>query len=101
VRDCNRENLAQNFDWLASKPQERQPQDDHFATFWTVYGPSNRALICCAYLVDTGIELRPYYSPEEIVVTKLFRGPKADERVAEAADAWRINLLLKRFQQPI
>ena len=54
-------------------------------------------LTCAAYQTDTGIELRTSYSAEDIVATELFRGHNADERVAEHADTWRLNLMLKGF----
>jgi len=61
--------------------------------------PSSRVLTCAAYQTDTGIELRTSYSGEDIVATELFRGPNADEHVAEHADTWRLNLMLKGFRE--
>ena len=61
--------------------------------------PSTRILTCAAYQTDTGIELRTSYGADDIVATELFRGPNADERVAEHADTWRLNLLLKGFRE--
>jgi hypothetical protein len=49
--------------------------------------------------LSTPAELRTAYSPEEIA-TKLFRGPDADERVAETAEAWRVILFKKGFCEP-
>ena len=52
---------------------------------------------CAAFRVETGLELRTMYSPQEIIASQLFRGPDADEKVAETADRWRLNLLAKGF----
>lgn len=54
-------------------------------------------MTCAAYKVDSGLELRAGYGPEEIVATELFRGVEADERLAERADAWRLTLMAKGF----
>jgi hypothetical protein len=35
------------------------------------------------------------YSIEYLVASELFRGPGADERLAEKADAWRVALIAK------
>ena len=37
------------------------------------------------------------YSPNEVIATKLFRSVDADDRLAEAADQWRLNLIAKGF----
>jgi len=34
---------------------------------------------------------------EEIIASQLFRGVDADEKVAAAADHWRLNMLAKGF----
>ena len=44
-----------------------------------------------------GLELRADDGPFDIVATELFRGPDADEGVAEKADAWRLTLMKKGF----
>ena len=61
-------------------------------------GTSGRNIECAAFRTETGIELRTMYSPEEIIATRLFRGPDADEQVAGAADRWRLNLIAKGFE---
>lgn len=61
-------------------------------------GSSGRNIECAAFRTETGVELRTMYSPAEITATKLFRGSDADEKVAEAADQWRINMLPKGFE---
>ena len=79
--------------------QPRDPQSEHLATFWTLRGPSERDLVCAAYRVETGLELRATYEPGDIVATELFRGDDADERLAEKADTWRLTLLGKGFRE--
>ena len=56
-------------------------------------------LTCAAYQTDIGIELRTSYSGGDTVATELFRGPNADEHVAEHADTWRLNLMLNGFRE--
>lgn len=90
--------MPQDFGWLP-QGQHRQPRCEHRATFWTVRGQSDRLLTCAAYDTDTGIELRASYGVDDIVATKLFRGADAEEQVAEHADSWRLNLLLKGFRE--
>ena len=64
-----------------------------------VRGTSGRNIECCAYRVETGLELRTMYTPTEIIASQLFRGIVADERLAEAADQWRLNLIAKGFEE--
>ena len=66
------------------------------ATLFCVVGPSGRPLICAAYEVQTGWELRLSYG-DDVMRTELFHGVDRDERVAETADAWRLRLLQKGF----
>ena len=91
--------MPQDFSWLGSTPPERQPRTEHLATFRMMRAPSSRVLTCAAYLTDTGIELRTSYGADDIVATELFRGPDADDHVAEHADTWRLNLMLKGFRE--
>jgi hypothetical protein len=60
-------------------------------------GTSGRNIECAAFRVGTGLELRTMYSPNEVIATKLFRGVDADDKLAEAADQWRMNLIAKGF----
>jgi hypothetical protein len=60
---------------------------------------SGRNIECAAFHVETGLELRTMYSPREIIASQLFRGPDADEKVAEMADQWRLNLIAKGFEE--
>ena len=39
------------------------------------------------------------YSTDDIAASKLFRGLDADDRLAEAADAWRLTLIAKGFRE--
>jgi hypothetical protein len=69
------------------------------ATFWVVRGPSGRALMCCAYQVATGLELRTEYDPDDVIGSECFRGIDADVRVVETAQAWLQTVLATGFQQ--
>jgi hypothetical protein len=63
-----------------------------------VRGPSNRDLTCSAYKVQTGLELRVEYGPEDIVASQLFQGRDA-EQLAEKADFGRLTLIAKGFRE--
>lgn len=75
-----------------------EPRLERIATLWRMKGTSGRAIECAAFRTETGIELRTMYSPQEIIATKLFRGPSADQQVAAEADRWRLNMLAKGFE---
>jgi hypothetical protein len=90
--------MQQKFDWLRRLLHLREPRIEHLATFWTVRGPSNRDLTCSAYRLQTGLELRVEYSPEDIVASRLFRGRDADEQLVEKADAGRLTLIARGFR---
>jgi hypothetical protein len=49
--------------------------------------------------VETGLELRTMYTPTEIIASQLFRGMDADDKLAEAADQWHLNLIAKGFEE--
>jgi hypothetical protein len=91
--------MQQKFDWLRRFCDRHEPRIEHLATFWTVRGPSNRDLTCSAYRIQTGLELRVEYSPEDVVASRLFRGRDADERLAENADAGRLTLIASGFRE--
>ena len=91
--------MQQKFDWLRRFLHPREPRIEHLTTFWTVRGPSNRDLTCSAYRVQTGLELRVEYGPQDIVASQLFRGRDADEQLAEKADAGRLTLIAKGFRE--
>jgi hypothetical protein len=61
----------------------------------TADGISNAAHIASR----RAFELRTMYTPTEIVASQLFRGIDADERLTEAADQWRLNLIAKGFEE--
>jgi hypothetical protein len=52
-----------------------------------------------AYDVETGLELRLMYTDNDVMRSELFRGVDREERLAEAADAWRLLLLAKGFTE--
>ena len=91
--------MQQKFDWLRRFLHLSKPRIEHLATFWTVRGPSNRDLTCSAYRLQTGLELRVEYGPEDIVASHLFRGRVADEQLAEKADAGRLTLIERGFRE--
>jgi hypothetical protein len=88
--------VSQDFNWLKQQGEKPEPRLERIATLWR--GTSGRNIECCAYRVETGLELRTMYTPTEIIASQLFRGPDADEKVAEAADRWRLNMLAKGFE---
>ena len=90
-----------DFSWLGrSLGSDEEPRLRHVCDFWTVRGPSNRDLTCAAFQVESGLELRTSYGGEMgLVASQLFRGPDADERLAETADNWRRTLLAKGFRE--
>ena len=90
--------MLQKLDWLKRFLHLSEPRIEHLATLWTVRGPSNRDLTCCAYRVQTGLELRIEYSPEDIVASQLFQGRDA-EQLAEKADVGRLTLIAKGFRE--
>jgi len=91
--------MLQKLDWLRRFLHLSKPRIEHLATLWTVRGPSNRDLTCCAYRVQTGLELRIEYSPDDIVASQLFRGRDADERLCEKADVGRLTLIATGFRE--
>jgi len=91
--------MQQKFDWLRRFLHPREPRIEHLATLWTVRGPSNRDLTCSAYRVQTGLELRVEYGPEDIVASHPFPGGDADVQLAETADAGRLTLIARGFRE--
>ena len=89
--------MSQDFGWLTHPGANPEPRLERIATLWRMRRTSGRNIECAAFRTETGLELRTMYSPEEIIATRLFRGPGADEQVAEAADQWRLNMLAKGF----
>ena len=89
--------MSQDFGWL-KQGDKPEPRLERIATLWRMRGTSGRNIQCAAFRTETGMELRTMYSPEEIIASQLFRGPDADEQVAEAADQWRLNMLAKGFE---
>jgi hypothetical protein len=89
--------MSQDFGWLKQQGDKPEPRMEFITTLWRMRGTSGRNIECAAFRVETGLELRTMYSPEEIIASQLFRGVGADEKLAEAADRWRLNLLAKGF----
>jgi hypothetical protein len=89
--------MSQDFGWLNHQGDKPEPRLERIATLWRMRGTSGRYIECAAFRVETGLELRTMYSPREIIASQLFRGPDADEQVAEAADQWRLKMLAKGF----
>lgn len=56
-------------------------------------------MTCTAHEVETGLELRFGYDNDDAVRTELFRGARAEERLAAKADEWRQALLVKGFTE--
>jgi hypothetical protein len=82
-------------------PPPAPPKNLHQATFFTVLGATKRPLVCAAYEVETGLEVRLTYADNnDVMRSELFRGVDREERVAEAADAWRLLLVAKGFTEP-
>jgi hypothetical protein len=90
--------MQQKLDWLRRFLHSPEPRIEHLATYWKVRGPSNRDLTCSAYKVQTGLELRVEYGPEDIVASQLFQGRDA-EQLAEKADVGRLTLIAKGFRE--
>jgi len=89
-----------DFSWLGKAGSVEGPAFRHVCDFWTLRGPADRDLTCSAYQVESGLELRTSYGGEMgLVASQLFRGPDADERLAEMADNWRRTLLTKGFRE--
>ena len=78
-------------------PPAPPPKNVHRATFFSVVGATGRPLTCAAYEVEPGLELRLSYANDDVMRSELFRGVDRDERLAEAADLWRLRLLGNGF----
>ena len=83
--------MSEDFGWLKHQGDKPEPRLERIAKLWRMRGTSGRNIEC-------GMELRTMYSPEEIIASQLFRGVDADEKLAEAADQWRLNMLAKGFE---
>jgi len=64
-----------------------------------VLGPDKRKVTCGIYRTSGAFELRMSYTDNEILGTQLFsRTPDVIERLTDAAERWRVNLVAKRFR---
>lgn len=75
------------------------PGDRVIGTFFTVVGPSHRALTCAAYQNDCLLELRLSYANGDVLESEVFRGHDRDEYLAWTAEVWRLALIEKGFQE--
>jgi hypothetical protein len=75
------------------------PKNEHRATFFTVIGSSQRPLTCAAFDVETGLEVRLFYSPDDLQRSQLFRGSLREDEATTVADQWRLALLQKGFAE--
>lgn len=84
-------------------PPPPPPKNVLRATFFHVVGTTQRPLVCAAYEVESGLELRLFYSDVSddsgLMRSQLFRGVDADDRLATAADQWRRALVGKGFTE--
>jgi len=80
-------------------PPPPPPKNDYRATFFTVIGRSGRPLTCAAFDVESGLEVRLFYSDDDVVRSRLFRGPLREDDAATIADQWRLALLQKGFTE--
>ncbi|SRR5690242_538929 len=81
-------------------PKPPPSRNDYRATFFVVVGGSGRRLVCAAYDVETGLELRLSYEDNgDLMRSQVFRSADREERVAEMADGWRLLLLEKGFRE--
>jgi hypothetical protein len=78
-------------------PKPPPPKNTHRATFFTVIGASKRPLTCAAFDVETGLEIRLFYGPDDVQRSQLFRGPLREDDAATVADQWRLALIQKGF----
>ena len=90
--------MAEFFRFPATPPPPL-PKNELRATLFTVIGPSGRPLTCAAYDVETGLEVRLFYSEDDVQRSQLFRGPLGEDHAATVADQWRLALLQKGFAE--
>jgi hypothetical protein len=90
--------MADVFRFPATSPPP-PPKNELRATLFTVIGPSGRPLTCAAYDVETGLEVRLFYGPDDVQRSQLFRGQLREDAAATIADQWRLALLQKGFAE--
>jgi hypothetical protein len=67
--------VSQDFGWLNQEGDKSEPRFERIATLWRLRGTRGRNIECAAFRTETGLESRTMYSPQEIIATRLFRGP--------------------------
>ena len=77
--------MPQDLGWLRSKAEQPEPRQEFITTLWRMRGTSGRNIECCAYRVETGLELRTMYTPTEIIASQLF--PATDPWASQTARA--------------
>jgi hypothetical protein len=90
--------MADVFRFPATPPPP-PPKNELRATFFTVIGPSGQPLTCATFDVETGLEVRLFYEPDDVQRSQLFRGPLREDAAATVADQWRLALLRKGFTE--
>ena len=61
--------MPQDFGWLKQQGDTPEPRMEFITTLWRMRGTSGRNIECCAYRVQTGLELRTMYTPTEIIAS--------------------------------
>jgi hypothetical protein len=67
-------------------------ENRHNATVFHVVAPSGPSLTCIACAGETSLELRLVHG-NDVRRREVFSGSDRDERLADAADSWRLALL--------
>jgi hypothetical protein len=85
--------MSQDFGWLTRQGDKPEPRLERIATLWRMRGTGGRNIECAAFRVETGLELRTMYGPEEIIASQLSPTWIAANILAAAARwAWYIGL---------
>jgi hypothetical protein len=74
----------------------RDAPERHLHTFWTMVGPTGKAITCELWELATGLEVRAMRA-SELPRSELCRGPLARDEAAVHAEDWRQALLAKGF----
>ena len=77
------------------KPPPPPPKNIYRAMFFTVIGPSQRPQTCAALDVETGLEVRLFYRPDDVQRSQLFRGPMREDDAASTTDQWWLASIQK------
>jgi hypothetical protein len=80
------------FDWLRKRAERAMPTERHLTTYWTIAGPTGKAITCELWEVATGLEVRAMREGE-LHRSELCRGPAAKDEACAIAEGWRRTLL--------